>query len=242
MGQVRDITRLHPILHGYAKQAIAKFPNILIYETERTVAYQDELFARGRTTPGSIVTNARGVDFQSMHQWCLALDFCKNVRGQEWSDTAFFRNVANFFKSLDNNIAWGGDFTNIIDLPHIELRTFGTASQLRSKFMTPDSFKKTWSPSTNLTPNPPSTTIELPAKGSTATTRPVLRRGASGTHVVVLQRALMTAGFPLPRWGADGSFGDETLTAVRDFQRQHAHPVDGIVGPITWRALGRFIL
>ncbi len=36
-----------------------------------------------------------------------------------------------------------------------------------------------------------------------------------------------------------GSFGDATMTAVRDFQTGRGLPADGIVGPNTWRALVR---
>lgn len=42
--------------------------------TLRTMQEQDELYALGRTTPGSIVTHARAG--QSWHNFALAFDFC----------------------------------------------------------------------------------------------------------------------------------------------------------------------
>lgn len=39
------------------------------------------------------------------------------------------------------------------------------------------------------------------------------------------QRALMAAGYPLPKFGADGDFGGETRTAMQAFQRAKRLPV-----------------
>lgn len=44
-----------------------------------------------------------------------------------------------------------------------------------------------------------------------------LRKGSTGPRVVALQRALQRAGFPLPRFGADGDLGFETLDAAEAF-------------------------
>ena len=68
--------------------------------------------------------------------------------------------------------------------------------------------------------------------------RPTLRLGAKGEAVREMQQLLLKAGEALPRWGADGDFGSETLAAVRSFQRKHQLVVDGICGPKTWRSLG----
>lgn len=48
--------------------------------------------------------------------------------------------------------------------------------------------------------------------------------------VKVLQEALHV--------GVDGDFGPQTLAAVKRFQTEHHLPVDGIVGPKMWEALG----
>lgn len=66
---------------------------------------------------------------------------------------------------------------------------------------------------------------------------PTLRKGDKGADVANLQRLLMQAGYALPKYGADGDFGDECLSAVKAFQRNNKLTVDGIVGAKTWAAL-----
>jgi peptidoglycan/xylan/chitin deacetylase (PgdA/CDA1 family)/lysozyme family protein len=73
--------------------------------------------------------------------------------------------------------------------------------------------------------------ISLPQQPS----RPVLRRGSSGSDVVYLQQSLFSLGYnskPI-----DGKFGPITETAVKAFQRDNKIAVDGVVGPITWMTL-----
>lgn len=67
----------------------------------------------------------------------------------------------------------------------------------------------------------------------------ILRRGDSGADVTFLQRKLISLGYPLPRFGADGTFGAETEAAVRQFQQEQRIRVDGIVGPETFGRLNR---
>jgi len=64
-----------------------------------------------------------------------------------------------------------------------------------------------------------------------------LRRGDSGSAVEKIQRALIFLGFPVPKVGANGIFGDETELAVRSYQEARGLKTDGIVGPDTIRSL-----
>ena len=64
---------------------------------------------------------------------------------------------------------------------------------------------------------------------------PTLRRGASGEVVRQLQVALEGLGYDVG--AVDGEFGAKTEAAVKKFQGDQEIDVDGIVGPITWRAL-----
>jgi peptidoglycan hydrolase-like protein with peptidoglycan-binding domain len=62
-----------------------------------------------------------------------------------------------------------------------------------------------------------------------------LRYGSSGESVRTLQQKLNIYGYTLT---ADGIFGNKTLAAVKGFQTSKGLAADGIVGPITWSALG----
>ena len=68
--------------------------------------------------------------------------------------------------------------------------------------------------------------------------KPVLRKGDKGEAVKEVQERLITAGYDLGRWGADGDFGAKTKAAVKKFQREKKITVDGVVGPQTWSKLG----
>lgn len=64
-----------------------------------------------------------------------------------------------------------------------------------------------------------------------------LQKGDRGTKVKELQENLLKLGYKLPKWGADGDFGEETFTAVLKFQKDHKLDQDGIVGPLTQAAI-----
>lgn len=69
---------------------------------------------------------------------------------------------------------------------------------------------------------------------SSASRRPVLRKGDRGSAVIELQQLLSNAGYSLV---VDGIFGSNTENAVRSFQRKKVLADDGIVGPNTWSTL-----
>ncbi|MGI6082769.1 MAG: spore cortex-lytic enzyme [Limnochordia bacterium] len=66
--------------------------------------------------------------------------------------------------------------------------------------------------------------------------RATLYWGSRGSDVRTLQWRLSQWGYY--RGAIDGVFGAETAAAVREFQRKNGLPVDGLVGPATWVALG----
>ena len=65
-----------------------------------------------------------------------------------------------------------------------------------------------------------------------------LRRGDSGDDVRAMQRALL-AWNPdcLPKWGADGDFGEETEEALKAFQKSAGLPETGVYDDATRKAL-----
>lgn len=152
----RDITQLHPRLQKKVDELISLCKKngiaIKISECYRTVDEQNELYAQGRTKPGSIVTNARGTSYSSQHQWGIALDFFldMDIDGDgKKSDDAFnnrkstFNKVGKLAKSI--GLGWGGDWKSPVDLPHVYLPDWGkTTTELKRKYGTPEKFMKTW--------------------------------------------------------------------------------------------------
>lgn len=116
----RDLNKLSP----KGKQACELFLteckkqglNVLVTETYRSQARQTYLYEQGRTRPGQIVTNVKKVGY---HNSGNAWDICKNVKGQEYSDNAFFAKCGAIAKSL--NIEWGGYWKGFVDKPHFQI-------------------------------------------------------------------------------------------------------------------------
>ena len=67
--------------------------------------------------------------------------------------------------------------------------------------------------------------------------RPTLRKGDKGSYVTLAQTELLQKGYELPKYGADGSFGNETLAAVKKLQEENGLRPDGVIGPDTWAVL-----
>ena len=117
----REIDRLRPDVAANCRKWMemckAAGLNVLVTQTVRDKEYQEYLYAQGRTRPGSIVTNGRTPTFHADTAG-LAFDFCKNVKGHEYDDTAFFRKAAAIAK--DMGFSWGGDWKSFVDMPHIQ--------------------------------------------------------------------------------------------------------------------------
>jgi peptidoglycan hydrolase-like protein with peptidoglycan-binding domain len=73
-----------------------------------------------------------------------------------------------------------------------------------------------------------------PPHHATQTSWPVIRQGARGERVRVIQSLLNQRGL---RVAVDGAFGIATTNAVKTFQRSHHLTIDGHVGPNTWTRL-----
>lgn len=66
---------------------------------------------------------------------------------------------------------------------------------------------------------------------------PTVQKGSKGLAVKICQQLLISKGYSLPKWGADGDFGSETRNRVKEFQINRGLECDGIVGAKTWAAL-----
>ena len=62
----------------------------------------------------------------------LAFDFCKNVKGHEFDDLAFFQKAAAIAKQM--GFEWGGDWKSFPDRPHIQWSDGGkyTSAMIRA--------------------------------------------------------------------------------------------------------------
>lgn len=145
---MRNISDLHPELQEIVKKlqglCAEKGLKIGIGECLRTKEEQDNLYAKGRTAPGKIVTNAKGSTYSSMHQWGVAFDFYRNDGKGAYNDSdGFFKKVGELGKGL--GLVWGGDFRSISDKPHFQLAEWGeTTVILRNMYKTPVNFIETW--------------------------------------------------------------------------------------------------
>lgn len=145
----RDITLCHPELQEKAEKLVSSCKGygllIGIGECFRTVAEQDALYAKGRTAPGEIVTNAKGSSYSSHHQWGTAFDIYRN------DGTGAYNNNDGFFDLVGTigvkiGLEWGGNWKSPVDRPHFQLPYWGsTTAKLKEQYGTPDNFKKTWS-------------------------------------------------------------------------------------------------
>lgn len=116
----RKIEDLHPTVKRGAIELLKRCSklglNVIITQTLRDVEYQNFLYAKGRTSGGKIVTNAKGGS--SYHNYGLAFDICKNVGGHEYDDLKFFESVGKVWEEMGGT--WGGNFKSIPDKPHFE--------------------------------------------------------------------------------------------------------------------------
>lgn len=122
----RDISLLRPDVAANCRKWLdlckANGLNVLVTQTVRDKEYQESLYAQGRTKPGKIVTNGRVPSFHS-EKAGLAFDFCKNSKGHEYDDNAFFTKAAALAKGM--GFSWGGDWKSFVDKPHIQWDNHG---------------------------------------------------------------------------------------------------------------------
>lgn len=139
-----DRDRIHPGLVDVVEMALEYLEDdgqpFKVYSGLRTFAEQDELYSRGRSMPGKVVTKAKGG--QSMHNYGLAID-CAPLSdpsipqgGIDWPDpyasfhlwTPLEQAVQDAADAIDEkeddgiDFEWGGRW-RFRDCPHVQVRT-----------------------------------------------------------------------------------------------------------------------
>lgn len=115
---IKDISALTPTAQTAARAFLKlcgeRGLKVRITETYRSQERQNELYAQGRTKSGQIVTWTKNSRHTSRRAW----DICQNIKGKEYSDTAFFKSCGAAAKEL--GITWGGEWKTP-DMPHFEV-------------------------------------------------------------------------------------------------------------------------
>ena len=125
------LPEVQPLAERLVTLAAEKGITIKVISGNRTYEEQDALYAKGRTTGGQKVTNARGG--QSNHNFGIAFDIgVFSPSGAYVEEGPAYREVGKLGKSL--GLVWGGDWKTIVDEPHFEFNPNGyTLAELRSR-------------------------------------------------------------------------------------------------------------
>jgi peptidoglycan L-alanyl-D-glutamate endopeptidase CwlK len=190
------------------QQAYKESIFVMVTEGFKSIEHQHKLYSQGRTTPGSIVANAKGG--YSYHNYGLAFDIALLDKNGEvdWTIDRRWTKAGEIGKRI--GLKWGGDWTSLKDYPHFQY-TFGLSlPELRSG--------------------------KKPKKQRAKASRVLIKYGDRGNQVQLIQRMLIHLGYSL-FGGADGIFGSSTLKAVKAFQQALHLQTDGTVGPKTLEKL-----
>jgi peptidoglycan LD-endopeptidase CwlK len=155
----RDKSLLYPpfadqLRYFESRLAAAKLP-FYLFMAFRTFEDQDELYAQGRTRPGTIITNARGGD--SLHNYGLGADFVLDGQIEKpgvqwsWNTRADFNADGRCDWTQMGEIAescgleWGGRWKRLPDLPHLQ-NTYGlTLAEIKEIYRAGHGVKAVWS-------------------------------------------------------------------------------------------------
>jgi peptidoglycan L-alanyl-D-glutamate endopeptidase CwlK len=119
----KRLQRLHPALAAAVRGVIADLAArgivVEVVQGLRTFEEQDELYAKGRTKPGAIVTQARGGE--SNHNYGLAADLCPFTGDTpDWNaPMAVWTAIGT--AAIAHGLEWGGQWKKFLDKPHVQL-------------------------------------------------------------------------------------------------------------------------
>lgn len=136
----KELPKLYPKVDGLKKKLVEIMEivghPIVVTEEYRTPERQDELYAQGRTTPGQIVTNAKGGE--SFHNWRVAFDIAFK-EGAQTSYTGPWAMVGGVGRAL--GLEWGGDWPSFEDKPHFQYTGGYTLEDFQEGRVDPASFE-----------------------------------------------------------------------------------------------------
>jgi peptidoglycan LD-endopeptidase CwlK len=130
-----NIATLHPKAQESARKFLKRLKdggiNARILSGTRTYAEQDALYAKGRTQPGSIVTNAQGGE--SNHNFAIAWDIgIFTSDGTYLPESPLYNQAAQV--GLLPELEWGGNWTTFKDRPHYQLKTNLSIKEVKQRF------------------------------------------------------------------------------------------------------------
>jgi len=124
----KKLVTVHPDLQTLFNAVILHW-DCTIVSGLRTTDEQQELYERGRTKPGGIVTYKDGVKNKSKHQLGLAVDVVPYP--SLYNDRLKMRDFGNFvlgmavmlkeYGEIDHDIEWGGHWVSFVDYPHFQI-------------------------------------------------------------------------------------------------------------------------
>lgn len=131
----RNLYDLHPVVAAHATTFIARAEleldcKLLVTCTLRDGEAQDELYARGRTKPGPVVTNAKAGE--SAHNYGLALDIVPLVAGKPLWDSSdpIWQELGRLGKEC--GFEWAGDWRTFREYPHFQMVGGLTIAELKN--------------------------------------------------------------------------------------------------------------
>lgn len=119
----KRLQQVHPALAAAVRGLIADLGSrgivVEVVQGLRTFAEQDDLYAKGRTKPGPIVTQARGGE--SNHNFGLAVDLCPfTAEKPDWNASLSVW-AAIGAAAEARGLEWGGQWKKFLDKPHVQL-------------------------------------------------------------------------------------------------------------------------
>jgi peptidoglycan L-alanyl-D-glutamate endopeptidase CwlK len=137
------INELHPNIRRDFAKAINEIENkhglkVRLTDGYRSIEEQNNLYAKGRSEPGQIVTNAEGG--QSYHNYGLAGDVVAIKNGQpDYSKSTYQKYIYPIFQKY--GFKWGGSFG---DYPHFYKDYGYDWEELQAKVVNDQVYKKSY--------------------------------------------------------------------------------------------------